>query len=174
MIFVGSYWWAREAAADLDPWHIISIMDPGAIFTIPHGPSLVRHIKIGAHDVVMDQHRLGKLYTSPSPRHVRELVRFAACWDGKGKVLIHCMAGVSRSTAAALVILAARNPGHELEIARLMRQRSPWAAPNPRIVELADQFLKRRGTLIAALGAMGPPDMTSSPVPMFLPSDIGG
>ena len=77
MIWVGSYWWAREAAADLDPLHIVSIMDPGANYQIPAGPKLIGHIKIGMHDVVMDQRSLSGAYTAPSPEHVGQIIKFA-------------------------------------------------------------------------------------------------
>jgi predicted protein tyrosine phosphatase len=70
-----------------------------------------------------------------------------------GKILIHCEAGVSRSTAAALIMYACwLGPGREQEaMDRLVAQR-PVAFPNSRMVELADRILTRRGRLIAVLG----------------------
>ena len=173
MIWVGSYWWAREAAADLNPSHIISIMDPGAIYQIPAGPGLISHIKIGAHDVVMDQNGLSAAYTAPSPQHAGQIIEFAQSWDRRGNIIVHCTAGVSRSTATALVILATTSPGLEIPIARLLRERAPWAAPNLRIVGLADELLGRRGALVRALSSMGPAEIRSAPAPIMLPNDFG-
>lgn len=70
-----------------------------------------------------------------------------------GKILIHCEAGVSRSTAAALIMYACwLGPGREREaMGRVLAQR-PVAFPNPRMVELADRILTRGGRLIAVLG----------------------
>jgi predicted protein tyrosine phosphatase len=70
-----------------------------------------------------------------------------------GKILIHCEAGVSRSTAAALIMYACwLGPGREREaMDRVVAQR-PVAFPNSRMVELADRILTRRGRLIAVLG----------------------
>jgi len=69
-----------------------------------------------------------------------------------GRVLIHCEAGVSRSTAAALIMYAYwLGPGREHEaMARVLAQR-PIAIPNRRMVELADRLLDREGRLLAVL-----------------------
>jgi predicted protein tyrosine phosphatase len=69
-----------------------------------------------------------------------------------GRVLIHCEAGVSRSSAAAFIMYAYWfGPGHEREaIMRVLEQR-PIAIPNRRMVEIADRLLDRQGRLLAAL-----------------------
>ena len=57
-------------------------------------------------------------------------------------MLIHCWAGISRSTAAAYVALCALNPhADERTLANRLRSASPQASPNPRIVALADAEL---------------------------------
>ena len=69
-----------------------------------------------------------------------------------GRVLIHCEAGVSRSTAAALIMYACwLGPGREHEaMMRVLAQR-PIAMPNRRMVEIADRLLHRKGRLSAML-----------------------
>ena len=69
-----------------------------------------------------------------------------------GRVLIHCEAGVSRSSAAALIMYACwLGPGREHEaLTRVMAQR-PIAVPNRRMVEIADKLLDRKGRLVAVL-----------------------
>lgn len=71
---------------------------------------------------------------------------------GTGRVLIHCEAGVSRSSAAALIMYACwLGPGREREaMGRVLAQR-PIAAPNRRMVEIADRLLDRRGRLVEVL-----------------------
>lgn len=174
MIAVTSYWTAREIAADLDPVAIVSLMDPNTSgYSIPAGPSLREHIKLGLHDVVSDQGSLSDKYLAPSSAHVGQIVEFARRWDRRGNLLVHCMAGISRSSAAAFVILATTSPGLEIPIAHLLRQRGPWADPNRLIVEIADKLLERRGAMVRALSAMGPSDMRSTPAPILLPNEFG-
>src|SRR5262249_11611093 len=69
-------------------------------------------------------------------------------------LLIHCHAGVSRSTAAAALVLAqtrADRPADEVlrEVARLR----PRAWPNLRILELGDKILGRGGEIVEAARA---------------------
>jgi predicted protein tyrosine phosphatase len=73
--------------------------------------------------------------------------------SSKEKLLIHCEAGVSRSTAAAVILYACwLGPGRECEaMSRVLSQR-PIAIPDRRMVQLADHLLKRSGHLLEALG----------------------
>ncbi len=84
---------------------------------------------------------------------VRNLVELAQNLRSfKGKVLIHCEAGVSRSPAAALILYACwLGPGREGEAMRRVLTQRPLALPNRRMVELADHLLERGGRLLAAL-----------------------
>ena len=87
-----------------------------------------------------------------------------------GDVIVHCAAGISRSSACALALLAAsrRNPPDDLDatVARLCvldllasvhateqagLRDDLGIRPNPRIVWLADQILGWRGHLLAAV-----------------------
>lgn len=69
-----------------------------------------------------------------------------------GRVLIHCEAGISRSSAAALIMYACwLGPGREREaMMRVLAQR-PMAIPNRRMVEMADRLLDRQGRLVEVL-----------------------
>lgn len=69
-----------------------------------------------------------------------------------GKVVIHCEAGVSRSSAAALVMYAVwLGPGREREAMNRVLAQRPIAIPNERMVEIADRLLDRKGRLLAEL-----------------------
>ena len=71
-------------------------------------------------------------------------------------MLIHCFAGLSRSTAAAFISLCALNPRTPEEIiARALRRSSDTAVPNRLFVALADNALRREGRMVAALNSMG-------------------
>ena len=86
-----------------------------------------------------------------------ELIDFAKRWDRTAPLVIHCFAGISRSTAAAFIAACALAPGRdEDEFARRIRQASPTASPNPRLVALGDSYLQRQGRMVNAVSRMGP------------------
>jgi predicted protein tyrosine phosphatase len=69
--------------------------------------------------------------------------------------VIHCWAGISRSSAAAYVLACDRNPGFELEIAGELRHRAPSVTPNSLMVRLADDLLGRNGRMVQAIERIG-------------------
>jgi predicted protein tyrosine phosphatase len=88
--------------------------------------------------------------------HVGELLDFVYAWDRGTPLLIHCFAGLSRSTAAAFITMCAINPGvPEDVIARALRRSSDTAVPNRLFVAHADRMLRREGRMVAALDSMG-------------------
>ena len=84
---------------------------------------------------------------------IRRIIRLAeGLRSDTGRVLIHCEAGVSRSSAAALIMYAYwLGPGHEQEAMERVLSQRPVAIPNRRMVELADRLLNRAGRLVEAL-----------------------
>src|SRR5271170_4421062 len=70
-------------------------------------------------------------------------------------LLIHCHAGISRSTAALPMILAQAFPqeSEDAIVARLSRIR-PQAWPNSRMVGFADELLAREGRLSTAVSGI--------------------
>jgi len=84
---------------------------------------------------------------------IRRLIDTARSFaDKSGRVVIHCQAGISRSTAAATIFYAVLlGDGREDEaIARVIAARQ-FALPNRRMIRLADELLGREGRLIAAV-----------------------
>lgn len=132
---------------------LVTLIDPG---TIPETPSSIetgRHLRIGVHDI--DEALPGLI--APTQSHVGELLAFAAEWEAHEPLLIHCWAGISRSTAAAFITACAIAPAAlEALIARRLRAASPTATPNRRLVALADDLLNRRGRMVDAISAIGP------------------
>lgn len=71
-------------------------------------------------------------------------------------LLVHCHAGVSRSTAAAYVLACAIRPaGEERALADFLRARCPQATPNSLMVALADRALGRDGAMSRAIIGIG-------------------
>jgi predicted protein tyrosine phosphatase len=87
---------------------------------------------------------------------VARILDFGSGWTGDAPMLIHCWAGISRSSATAFILACARNPRTSEEtIAAHIRTVSRIATPNPRLVELADALLGRGGRMTDAVHAIG-------------------
>jgi predicted protein tyrosine phosphatase len=96
-------------------------------------------------------------YTAPAEEHVGRLIDFVGRWDRASPMVVHCFAGISRSTGAAFVAACALNSRRdELHIAQAIRAASRTAQPNARIVSIADRLLGRKGRMIRAVESIGP------------------
>jgi predicted protein tyrosine phosphatase len=70
-------------------------------------------------------------------------------------LLVHCHAGISRSTAAMALIIAQALPGQPAEdIVGMVHDIREKAWPNLRIIEIGDVMLGRGGSLIQATHAL--------------------
>jgi predicted protein tyrosine phosphatase len=93
---------------------------------------------------------------APAETHVAELLSFVGGWKREKPIVVHCFAGISRSTAAAFITACAIQPERdEREIARAIRDASVTAQPNPRIVNFGDKLLGRQGRMVEAVRAIG-------------------
>jgi predicted protein tyrosine phosphatase len=131
---------------------VVTLINVDTLVARPAEIDAERHLFIGMSDIVeaLDGHVL------PAEEHVRRLLAFARQWDRKEPLVIHCYAGVSRSTAAAFIIACALSPSRsEAEIAGSIRQASHTATPNRRMVTIADAMLQRRGRTIEAIDKIG-------------------
>jgi predicted protein tyrosine phosphatase len=89
-----------------------------------------------------------------------QVLTFVRGWDRKAPLVVHCYAGISRSTASAFTAACALNPHRdEASIARQIRAASPIAQPNRLIVALADKALGRDGRMLRAVDDIGPGNM---------------
>jgi predicted protein tyrosine phosphatase len=133
--------------------HVLSILDPGwpdveafGAFD-PH-----QRLELRFHDVI----DAGPGSVVPGQEDVERLLAFGRelTRARETHLLVHCHAGLSRSTAAATLIVAQTRPDRPAEQALLevVRQR-PRAWPNLRILELGDALLERRGEIVNAARA---------------------
>jgi len=111
-------------------------------------------------------------YTCPGDEHVARLIDFVGTWDRAAPMVVHCFAGISRSTAGAFVAACALNPKRdERDIARAIRRASRTAQPNARIVSIADRILRRDGRMVRAVEELGPGDLAMEGHPFRLDID---
>ena len=141
-----------ETVAATGARSLVTLLNPGTPVTRPAAIRAERHLYIAVGDIVEAQPD----HVLPAEAHVRALLDFVGAWDRAEPLLIHCYAGVSRSTAAAFIAACALAPKRdEGEIARALRAASPTATPNARLITLADATLGRGGRMIAAIAAIG-------------------
>lgn len=146
--------------------HLVTCMIDGQPPT-PPGIDSARHLRLAMHDIETEMEG----YSPPSPEHITALLEFVAGWDHADPLLIHCYAGISRSTAAAFTTLCALNPtADEQAIAQRIRQTSLKAQPNRLFVAHADRLLGRKGRMIRAIETIGLGDITGLNEPFTLPA----
>ncbi|SCW29310.1 Predicted protein tyrosine phosphatase [Rhizobium mongolense subsp. loessense] len=132
---------------------MISLMAKEQAFHRPGVIAADRHLLLYMNDIAFKG--TGNL-VAPEEAHVRQLIDFAAAWDQRSPLLIHCWMGVSRSPAAALIAALSLAPDQdEMALAKRLRSASPYATPNARIVEIGDVLLQRKGRLVDAVRAIG-------------------
>ena len=147
------------------PSHLITLLSPPETLPTPAGIAATRHLRLSVHDIDMPMADM----IAPSAVLVERILEFGEGWDAAAPMLIHCWAGISRSTAAAFTLACARNPdADEIAIAMRLRAASVTAYPNRRIVALADDILGRQGRMLAAVEAMGGNNFAAEGVPFDL------
>jgi predicted protein tyrosine phosphatase len=142
----------EEMVAAHAPECVVSLLDPD--FSFPElGPAYQhRHLRLHFHDV----HERAAGQVAPAASHVQQLLTFLEGWQRASPLLVHCRAGIGRSTATAFIAACLHNPGiDERTIALELRRASPLARPNQVLVTLADAALGRMGRMASAIEETG-------------------
>ena len=140
-----------ETARLVRPARLLSVLSAFPLQR-PDGIAAEDHLHIAMGDITAAME--GQVL--PCAAHVESILDFARGWRRDAPLLVHCYAGISRSTAAAYAIACALAPERaEDDIARELRTASPSATPNTLIVEIADAQLRRQGRMVAAIRAIG-------------------
>ncbi len=154
-ISVCSMFHLREAVNKFGPTHAIIMADPGTNVIVRRIPSLT----LKFHDIrsLGDQLRqtLAQqgLTVPPSKDHVQAIIKFGRDLPSGARLLCCCTAGLSRSPAAALIVMALSLPGREGEAFCSLMAIRPRSAPNPIMVAIADDLIGAGGRLIGTLPA---------------------
>ena len=134
--------------------HVLSILDPG--WPEPEafwGYDPHHRVTLHFHDTLQP----GPDLVLPTIENVETILGF-----GRGLIadserhhihlLVHCHAGISRSTAAMAILLAQAGPkGVEDRVFGQIQELRPQAWPNSLMIGLADELLGRKGRFLAAL-----------------------
>jgi predicted protein tyrosine phosphatase len=140
-----------EVLAATGARHVVTLLAADRRAGLPPMPGVAR-LMLDASDITAPRDG----FALPGADHVADLLGFARAWDRRRSLVVHCYAGVSRSTAAAYAVACALRPERgEAEIAASLRRASPSATPNPRLIALADDALGRAGRMVDAIRAIG-------------------
>jgi predicted protein tyrosine phosphatase len=165
MIHVCSLARLHQTVADTGARHVVTLLKDTDLVQRPESILADNHLILGMDDV---SEQLDG-YVMPADEHVTRLLDFVRAWDRANPLVVHCYAGISRSTAGAFVTACALNPGrNELMIAQELRRQSVTASPNLRIVAIADRMLGRCGRMSAAIERIGRGMMSYEAVPFRL------
>ena len=132
--------------------HVVSLVSTGTPLTRPAMIEEANHLTLFMHDIIEALPGL----EPPEAHHVERFLDFVRGWPRRTPLIVHCYAGISRSTAAAYIAAAALVPDRdEAELARELRDAAPSATPNARLVAIADELLGREGRMVRAIAAIG-------------------
>jgi predicted protein tyrosine phosphatase len=146
---------------------LVTLINQQTMLETPPGIAPSHHLRIAVNDISEPQEGL----VHPNEAHVEEIIRFADAWGRQGHLVVHCWAGISRSTAAAFITLCALNPETpERLVAERLRKASVTATPNRLLVRLADDLLGRRGRMVSAVEAIGLGEPANEALPFSLPA----
>jgi predicted protein tyrosine phosphatase len=145
--------------------HIVTLLRLSDRVERPKHISPENHLVLAVDDITAPVEG----YTAPGEEHVLRLIEFVGKWDRAAPMVVHCYAGISRSTAGAFVAACALNPARdEQQIAWDIRSASRTAQPNARIVTIADRLLQRDGRMVRAIETIGPGDLAMEGHPFRL------
>lgn len=140
--------------------HAISITDPGTLAVIAACVPESRILRLQFHDLDappppadpgwLALRALGQRPVLPVESHIRAIVTFADSLFRGARLLVHCKAGISRSTAAAVIVGCRLMPRRERDVFDHVLRIRPQALPNRRMVRLADGLLGAQGRMIRA------------------------
>jgi predicted protein tyrosine phosphatase len=138
-----------DAGLASNPSHVLSLISPDA-----DAPDInaAHRLVLRFNDISGPRDGL----TAASLGDIESLIAFARSWHGPAPLLVHCWAGISRSTAASYIIACLHHaPGSEQSLAQQLRSIAPQATPNPLMIALADKLLQRGGQMSQAIAEIG-------------------
>ncbi|MEM1288799.1 MAG: tyrosine protein phosphatase [Pseudomonadota bacterium] len=152
MLYVCSLSAVPALASETGASHLLTVISSGTPVERPASIPASNHLYLEFNDITAPAEGL----VPPGMADVEKIIEFGRSWDQAAPMIVHCWAGVSRSTAAGFVLSHVLSENKDpYALALLLRKRAPWATPNSRIIALADRLLGANGTLKQAISDIG-------------------
>jgi predicted protein tyrosine phosphatase len=104
-----------ETVAKSGARHVLTLINRDTPVERPSAVAPADHLFVGIHDICAPEDGL----ICPAEEHVSEVLAFVGRWDRQAPIVVHCYAGISRSTASAYSAYCALRPDlDEAEVAR--------------------------------------------------------
>lgn len=164
MLIVTSLSDAPHVFAEKRPSRVVSVLsedeDIPAFDNLPDERHLVLYV---------ENESCAAAINAGARKRAEALIDFVRDWDHADDILVHCNRGVSRSTAAAFIIMCAVLPdADETDLMSRIRAAAPHADPCPLIIHYADEMLGRDGRMLDAAEDLEPPcTVLSAPATML-------
>lgn len=141
----------QDVARQLRFYDLLTLLSPDTDAEALAALTPQRRLHLVFHDIVEARDGL----IAPSTEMIAAMLDFSRARSPATPLLIHCWAGISRSSAAAYILACDRHPGRESELAAALRTRAPFVTPNRLMVALADDLLGRNGVMVDAIARIG-------------------
>ncbi|SNY92478.1 Predicted protein tyrosine phosphatase [Cohaesibacter sp. ES.047] len=152
MLYVCSLAKVGEVVDTVEATYLLSVLNPDTPVERPARILAENHLYLGMNDISVATPG----FEMGSQQQVETMLAFFRAWDRRTPMVVHCWAGVSRSTASAFIAGCCLRPDlSEMELALSLREASPPATPNKRLVALADAILGREGRMVKAIESIG-------------------
>ncbi len=167
MLIVSSLESTQDVWRERRPVRVISLLAGDEETPVFDGLSPANHLKL-----CVDAESCARTIDNAARLRAEEIIRFMSDWNGEGDILVHCKRGISRSTAAAFIIMCMQRPdAPEADLLAQLRARAVYADPCPLLIAYADELLGRGGAMIDAVDDLPPPcPSISAPTSMI---DVG-
>lgn len=141
----------QDVARGLPSYDLLTLLSPDTDAEALATLMPQRRLHLVFHDIIEAREGL----IAPSGEMIAAMLNFSRARASAAPLLIHCWAGISRSSAAAYILACDVHPGREDELATALRTCAPFVTPNRLMVALADDLLGRNGTMVDAIARIG-------------------
>ncbi len=152
MLYVCSLSKLQQVVDEVEATHLVTVLNPEMGMERPERIAPERHLRLNLNDIAATLPG----FKLASEQQVQQLIDFVQAWDRQTPMVVHCWAGVSRSTASAYIAACSLRPDmSEIDLANALREASPRATPNSHLIALADDLMGRDGRMIEAIESLG-------------------